>query len=222
MEIRRATLEELPRLVALQREVQELDVAADPTLFRKATDDELLKSTQEFLTAGQNVIWIAWVERVPAGFLAFKVETAPENAFFRARNDGIIDDLAVAARFRRQGIGRALVAHAEQYAISQGCTDLRLFVLAGNTAGRGFYDALNFAPTFSAGERSCKRCGMSRHENGRDASSAPARPAASVERRDRPGRWSARQKPLRGGPILASFPGSSRPDTRLPRPGDPC
>ena len=144
MEIRRATLEELPQLVALQREVQELDVAADPTLFRKAPDDELLRSMQEFLAAEPNILWIAWVDRVPAGFLAFKIETAPETAFFHARNDGIIDDLAVAERFRRQGIGRALVAHAERHAISQGCTDLRLFVLAGNTVGRGFYDALDF------------------------------------------------------------------------------
>jgi ribosomal protein S18 acetylase RimI-like enzyme len=36
---------------------------------------------------------------------------------------------------------------AERYAASHGCNELRLDVMASNTAAREFYEALNFAPT---------------------------------------------------------------------------
>jgi ribosomal protein S18 acetylase RimI-like enzyme len=147
MEIRLASPDDLPALVSIQHETQELHVAADPTFFRPATDDELIGAMRDFLATGQTVVWIAWVDDVPAGFLVFKISAAAQTAYCHARNDGLIDQLAVAARFRRRGVGRALMEHAERYAASQGCSELRLGVMVSNAGARQFYAALNFAPT---------------------------------------------------------------------------
>ena len=146
MEVRLATPEELPALISIQRETQDLHVAYDPTCFRRSTDGELTAAMGEYLAAEQTVVWIAWVADVPAGFLVFKISTAPETAYCYARNDGLIDELAVAERFRRQGVGRALMDQAERYAASQGCSELRLGVMISNTAARQFYAAIDFEP----------------------------------------------------------------------------
>jgi len=146
MEIRLATPEDLHVLVSVQRETQDLHVAYDPTCYRRSTDGELTAAMGEFLATDQTVVWIAWVDDVPAGFLVFKISAAAQTAYCHARSDGLIDQLAVAERFRRQGVGRALMDQAERYAIERGCNELRLGVITSNSAARDFYAAIDFEP----------------------------------------------------------------------------
>jgi len=55
-----------------------------------------------------------------------------------------ISDLIVAAAYRGQGWGRALLQRAEDYALSQGATILSLGVLAENTQARRLYNDFGF------------------------------------------------------------------------------
>lgn len=50
-----------------------------------------------------------------------------------------VHDIIVREDFRRQGIARALLAHAEQVARERGCCKLTLEVLEGNTGARQAY-----------------------------------------------------------------------------------
>lgn len=50
-----------------------------------------------------------------------------------------VHDLVVHAHFRRRGIARALLAHAEQVARARGCCKLTLEVLEGNRGARQAY-----------------------------------------------------------------------------------
>jgi ribosomal protein S18 acetylase RimI-like enzyme len=146
VEIRRAIVDDLADLVSVQRETNELHVGFDPTVYRTATDAEFREAMAGFLAAADTTVWIAREEGAAAGFLIFKIVTSPQNAFCHARNDGLIDQLSVAERFRRRGIGRALISEAERYAASQGCRELRLGVVSTNFAAREFYAALAFEP----------------------------------------------------------------------------
>nr|WP_297425360.1 GNAT family N-acetyltransferase [uncultured Actinotalea sp.] len=48
---------------------------------------------------------------------------------------------------RRRGVGRALLAAAERWAVADGAARLTLWVLAGNHAAAAAYRAAGFAPT---------------------------------------------------------------------------
>lgn len=56
---------------------------------------------------------------------------------------------------RGEGIGRALVAAAEERLIAMGCPKVQLMVRPDNAGARGFYDALGYAPfdTWATGKR---------------------------------------------------------------------
>ena len=55
-----------------------------------------------------------------------------------------ISDLIVAAAYRGQGWGRALLQRAEDYALTQGAIMLGLGVLAQNTQARRLYADFGF------------------------------------------------------------------------------
>lgn len=61
----------------------------------------------------------------------------------------------LAARDRGRGIGRALVAEAEERLIALGCPKVQLMVRPDNAAARGFYDAIGYEPVdvWMAGKR---------------------------------------------------------------------
>ena len=59
---------------------------------------------------------------------------------------GLVTDLAVLPPHRKQGVGRRLLERAEDFAREAGATELRIGVLAQNTAARRLYLAAEFAP----------------------------------------------------------------------------
>lgn len=64
-----------------------------------------------------------------------------------ARQEGFISDVAVAADFRRRGVGTALLAHAEQYAVDRRLRFLSLYVAADNLPARTLYAQHHFQLT---------------------------------------------------------------------------
>lgn len=88
------------------------------------------------------------------GWLAFAADGQPAgviNCFegvstFRAKPLLNIHDIAVDPAHQRRGIGRQLLAAAEQEAIARGCCKLTLEVLEGNTGAYQAYLQSGFAP----------------------------------------------------------------------------
>ena len=58
---------------------------------------------------------------------------------------GWIYSLAVVTGHRRAGLGRALVAHAEEALAARGCLKVNLQVLEGNKGVVGFYEKVGYA-----------------------------------------------------------------------------
>ena len=60
------------------------------------------------------------------------------------RSEGFISDVAVAADARRRGVGDALMAHAEQQAVSRRLRFLSLYVAVSNPSALRLYDHRGF------------------------------------------------------------------------------
>jgi ribosomal protein S18 acetylase RimI-like enzyme len=75
----------------------------------------------------------------PLGFV--HLETGTD---ITGRERGHVGDLAVAEHARGRGVGRALLASAEEWAREQGYELLGLNVIATNERARSFYDRLGY------------------------------------------------------------------------------
>jgi ribosomal protein S18 acetylase RimI-like enzyme len=68
---------------------------------------------------------------------------------------GWLYSLAIHPMHRQQGLGKALVAHAEETLANKGCMKVNLQIMGGNEAVTAFYESLGFTvePRISMGKR---------------------------------------------------------------------
>jgi GNAT superfamily N-acetyltransferase len=87
------------------------------------------------------LVLLAWEGIRPSGVAVcfFGLST------FAARPLMNIHDLAVMPEQRGRGIGRALLAAAEERAVARGCCKLTLEVQDGNRRARGLYESVGFS-----------------------------------------------------------------------------
>jgi len=79
-----------------------------------------------------------------AGFVCVWGRVPPEEPDEAPVAYAYVSDLVVCERHRRRGIGRALMARAEEYAREQGAPRIGIGVLARNDGARGLYRSLGF------------------------------------------------------------------------------
>jgi ribosomal protein S18 acetylase RimI-like enzyme len=77
-----------------------------------------------------------------AGFIHLQTQID----YFNGEDHGYISDLAVDRSFEGQGVGRALMNKAEEWARQQGYSLLTLYVFAGNTRAQELYEKNGFQP----------------------------------------------------------------------------
>jgi GNAT superfamily N-acetyltransferase len=86
--------------------------------------------------------FIAWRDDVPVGL----INCMEGYSTFKARPLMNIHDIAVLPGHRGAGVGRALLAAAEQHAKGRGCCKLTLEVLTGNARALKSYLGFGFEP----------------------------------------------------------------------------
>ena len=95
--------------------------------------------------AGQgSVIRAADVAGKLAGLMVWAAAVDQPFVEERVKNYGRVEDIVVAAAFRGQGIGQALLAEAERLTRGAGMKRLRLTVLAGNEPAAKAYARFGF------------------------------------------------------------------------------
>ncbi len=90
-------------------------------------------------------IFVAEVDGAVAGFAAVLPKVAHDDEPDEEDYDyAYVSDVAVLDRYRRRGLGRALLEAAEDYARERGATLLRIGVLAANQGARSLYEGQGF------------------------------------------------------------------------------
>ncbi len=127
-------------------ELQEFERALEPSLPRgKDMADAYLTFLLDRCSKAAGRVLVAEVVRRVVGFVAVFARVAPEEPDEDQTPYAYISDLVVLPRYRRRGIGRALLEHAEALVGTSGARILRVGVLAKNEPAAKLYRAAGFS-----------------------------------------------------------------------------
>jgi ribosomal protein S18 acetylase RimI-like enzyme len=151
--IRLATLLDLDVLTKLNAQVQAIHVAERPDYFRAPNDRDASKWLGGMLEDPSIVVWLAHVADEAAGYVLVMIKERVANPFCAPRVTCEIDQIAVDAKFRGKGVGRALIEEAIAHADGRGISNIELNVWAFNETARKAFEAIGFAPRVLTLER---------------------------------------------------------------------
>jgi GNAT superfamily N-acetyltransferase len=87
-------------------------------------------------------VFVGTLEEEPAGVIAVH----PDTDYFTDHPRAYVDILAVALEAEGQGVGKALLRHAEEWARARGFLEVVLDVFAGNEGATTFYERCGYRP----------------------------------------------------------------------------
>jgi GNAT superfamily N-acetyltransferase len=133
LNIRKATSDDIPLILAFIRELAEYEHLLDQAV---ATAEDLKRDG--FSDDPKFYVEIAeWVGD-PAGFALWFYNYST----FQGKPGVYLEDLFVRPQFRRKGIGKALLIHLAKFAVEQGCGRYQWQVLDWNAPSIEFYESL--------------------------------------------------------------------------------
>jgi GNAT superfamily N-acetyltransferase len=133
MEIRPATVQDVPEILRLIRGLAEYEKLEHQVV---ATAERLRQSLFGERPAAEAVL--AWLQGRAVGFAAF----FHNYSTFRACPGLYLEDLFVEPAHRGNGYGKALLLHLARLALQRGCERMEWSVLDWNTPAIGFYESL--------------------------------------------------------------------------------
>jgi GNAT superfamily N-acetyltransferase len=126
--IREARVSDAEAIASLTKQ---LGYEVDPSGVADRLSRILARSDHQFLIADQAGVSIGWVHMV-------RMEIVETDAFV------MIAGLVVDHGHRSQGIGRLLLEQAEAWAVTQGCSLVRLWSSSTRTAAHAFYEHVGY------------------------------------------------------------------------------
>jgi GNAT superfamily N-acetyltransferase len=124
----------------------ENDITSDRRTERAAAEECLAINARRIQDAG-GVQLVAEREGTVLGYLCAVMDEAPVYVVAAKRRRMWIADLVVAETARGGGLGRALIAAAEDFARGQGATRINIGAVAGNAGAQRLYESLGYAPS---------------------------------------------------------------------------
>ena len=144
--IRRAEERDIPRVLALLRQVNMVHHLGRPDLFHGPATKYNADELRTIFTDSERPVFVFTDAQDTVQGYAFCILQHPGNALMTDILTLYIDDLCVEENCRGQGIGRALYEHVLEYAKQIGCYNLTLNVWALNESALKFYQKCGLVP----------------------------------------------------------------------------
>lgn len=145
MEIKTATLDDIPQIERLYQELFLEMSILQPKYIRPAKQDaNFIRYT---IIEDDSDILIATVEKEVVGFLLIKETTTPPYSCLVEHKYAFIVDVIVSKSYQSQGIGSALLDEAKKWAAYRHLDYLELNVLTENKGAKSLYEKHGFKDT---------------------------------------------------------------------------
>jgi len=142
--VRHADEHDIPALDALNALVQRLHADALPTMFKQPSPGGSAAFFADALHRDGVVVLIAEVDDAPAGYLLAEETHEFAGAFEHTSDVLYVHHIAVGDAYRRHGVGRLLLATAEEWAHGRDLTEVRLDHWAFNDDAHAFFTEYGF------------------------------------------------------------------------------
>jgi len=140
--IRPARPEDLPTIIGLWRELQDINAAFDPRLMlNDESADWFIRYLGEQLENASSAILVAEHETRVVGYTFGQIMRRPTLA---SGDCGYIADICVGSQWRGRGIGRSLHGWLRAWFIAQGITATEVQVVRANPASQAFWRKMGY------------------------------------------------------------------------------
>jgi GNAT superfamily N-acetyltransferase len=137
--VRRATRKDAALIAMLLADVQALHAAGLPGYFKPVDKVSYVKHVAAFLKNRQSLVFLAYIDDNPAGYIHAETMHQPETVALYAQDMIYIRAISVRPTYRRQGVGSALMASVRAAGRSLRIERLGLNVWTFNDASRQFF-----------------------------------------------------------------------------------
>ncbi len=140
--IRRATHNDIPRILELLSQVNDVHAEGRPDFFikgkRKYEKGELLKIINDDITP----VFVCEDNYDVKGYAFCVIQDLSQCDNLRPNKSLYIDDICVDKNYRRHGVGRKLYEYVLQFAKEEKCFNITLNVWAKNPGAQAFYESM--------------------------------------------------------------------------------
>lgn len=143
MEIRKALEQDIDAILELNRQIGEIHFAQAPQVFCPPSPEERVFLLAAIAAEGR-LFCVAEQDGAVAGFLTARIDINETIPFLSKEPICRIGTLVVDEGHRSRGIGKALIAHCDEWGKAQGASQLRLEVMAFNERAKALYERLGF------------------------------------------------------------------------------
>ena len=143
MNIRRAELKDMERVIELLSEVLEIHVRIRPDIFRSGTTKYSKEQFMKMIKDDNNPIYVATNDNDDVlGYMFCEILEPKFSSTMKPNKTLYIDDLCVDEKYRHQGIGQVLFEFAKKEAKRLGCYEVALYLWEGNDTAKKFYEKM--------------------------------------------------------------------------------
>ncbi len=143
MEIRKAQEQDIDAILELNRQIGEIHFEQAPQVFCPPSPEERAFLLAAIAAEGR-LFCVAEQEGAVVGFLTARIDINETIPFLSKEPICRIGTVVVDEGHRSQGIGKALIAHCDEWGKVQGAHQIRLEVMAFNERAKALYESLGF------------------------------------------------------------------------------
>lgn len=152
--IRKATLNDIPRILELLSQVNDVHAEGRPDYFikgkRKYDEEELIRilndaTTPVFVYVGTRLVTSEFETRLVTsvqGYAFCVIQDLSCCDNLHPDKSLYIDDICVDEKYRRHGVGKKLYEYVVQFAKEERCFNITLNVWAENPEAKAFYESM--------------------------------------------------------------------------------